>query len=158
MPKISILTRLKPGSAPELAPIYFHGFSFFRLFLLGFFIMDIVAFMQGGISQIVSVFQKNIRFDSGILPYCFDNIKAISKINYWHYWLIHDKQKCSIIITHRRDCQEPSHVEKDRSNYHLTSGLWWYRVAQKILITVPPHPTPPLKGFAAVPQHLGYIT
>ena len=57
-PKISILTRLKPALAPELAPIYFHGFSFFRLFLLGFFIMDIVAFMQGGISQIVSVFQK----------------------------------------------------------------------------------------------------
>ena len=52
------------------------------------------------------------------------------------------RQTKVFIITHRRDCQEPSHVEKDRSNYHLTSGLWWYRLAQKILITVPPHATP----------------
>ena len=53
----------------------------------------------------------------------------------------------SIIITHRRDCQEPRHVKKDRSNYHLTSlfndDIRDARLAQKILITVTPHPTPP---------------
>ena len=69
--------------------------------------------------------------------------------------LKHDKR--SIIITHRRDGQEPRHVKKDRSNYHLTSlfndDIRNVRLApalgkmaapaRKILITVPPHPTPP---------------
>ena len=72
-----------------------------------------------------------------------------------------------MIITHRGDCQEPRHVKKDCSNYHLTSGfnddIWDASVkmaapARKILITALLTPLCPGKGFATLPQHLGYIT